>query len=45
MVGIASTINQGDAYNISMSVTADSTTTLDNLVAQARRARALNGGY
>lgn len=45
MVGIASTINQGDAYNISMSVTADSSTTLDNLVAQARRARALNGGY
>lgn len=45
MRGIAATINQGDAYNISMSVTADSTTTLDNLVAQARRARALNGGY
>lgn len=45
MAGIAATINQGDAYNISMSVTADSTTTLDNLVAQARRARALNGGY
>lgn len=45
MVGIAATINQGDAYSISMSVTADSTTTLDNLVAQARRARALNGGY
>lgn len=45
MGGIASTIKQGDAYNISMSVTADSTTTLDNLVAQARRARALNGGY
>lgn len=34
----------GDTY-INMSVTADSTTTLDNLVAQARRARALNGGY
>lgn len=32
-------------YNVSMSVRADSTTTLDNLVAQARRARALNGGY
>lgn len=45
MAGIAATINQGDAYNISMSVTADSATTLDNLVAQARRARALNGGY
>lgn len=45
MAGIAATINQGDAYNINMSVTADSTTTLDNLVAQARRARALNGGY
>ena len=45
MAGVAATINQGDAYNISMSVTADSTTTLDNLVAQARRARALNGGY
>lgn len=45
MAGVAATIKQGDAYNISMSVTADSTTTLDNLVAQARRARALNGGY
>lgn len=45
MRGIAATIKQGDAYNINMSVTADSTTTLDNLVAQARRARALNGGY
>ncbi len=34
----------GDTY-ITMNVTADSTTTLDNLVAQARRARALNGGF
>lgn len=47
MAGLASTINGGvtNNTNISMSVTADSTTTLDNLVAQARRARALNGGY
>ena len=44
---IASTINQGatNTYNIDMSVTADSTTTLDSLINQARRARALNGGY
>ena len=47
MSGIASTINQGATtnYNIDMSVTADSTTTLDSLINQARRARALNGGY
>ncbi len=47
MDSLASTINGGVTNNtsISMSVTADSTTTLDNLVAQARRARALNGGY
>lgn len=45
MAGIAATINQGDAFNISMSVTADSTTTLDSLIAQARRARVLQGGY
>ena len=46
MGALASTINGNTVTNnISMSVTADSTTTLDNLVAQARRARALNGGY
>ena len=47
MDSLAATINGGVTNNtsISMSVTADSTTTLDNLVAQARRARALNGGY
>ena len=46
MGALASTINGTTVTNnISMSVTADSTTTLDNLVAQARRARALNGGY
>ena len=47
MAGIASTISQGATtnYNIDMSVTADSTTTLDSLITQARRARALNGGY
>lgn len=47
MGSLAATINGGTVNNtnISMSVTADSTTTLDNLVAQARRARALNGGY
>lgn len=47
MSGIASTISQGATtnYNIDMSVTADSTTTLDSLITQARRARALNGGY
>lgn len=46
MRGVAATIDgTTNNYNVSMSVTADSTTTLDNLVAQARRARALNGGY
>ena len=47
MDSLASVVNGGVTNNtsISMSVTADSTTTLDNLVAQARRARALNGGY
>lgn len=45
MQGIAATINQGDAFNISMNVTADSTTTLDSLIAQARRARVMQGGY
>lgn len=46
MGALASTINGNTVTNnINMSVTADSTTTLDNLVAQARRARALNGGY
>ena len=47
MDSLAATINGGVTNNtsISMSVTADSTTTLDNLVAQARRARALNGGF
>ena len=47
MGGIASTISRGtsNTYNIDMSVTADSTTTLDSLISQARRARALNGGY
>ena len=47
MSGIASTISRGASttYNIDMSVTADSTTTLDSLINQARRARALNGGY
>ena len=47
MAGIAATISQGTTtnYNIDMSVTADSTTTLDSLINQARRARALNGGY
>lgn len=47
MDSLASAVNGGVTNNtsISMSVTADSTTTLDNLVAQARRARALNGGY
>lgn len=41
MDSLAATINGGVTNNtsISMSVTADSTTTLDNLVAQARRAR------
>ena len=32
-------------YNVSMSVRADSTTTLDNLINQARRAKAMAGGY
>lgn len=47
MGGIASTISRGtsNTYNIDMSVTADSTTTLDSLISQARRARALNGGF
>ena len=47
MGGIASTISRGNAttYNIDMSVTADSTTTLDSLINQARRARTLQGGY
>ena len=47
MDSLASAVNGGvtNNTNISMSVTADSTTTLDNLVAQARRARALNGGF
>ena len=46
MRGVAATIDGSTTnYNVSMSVTADSTTTLDNLVAQARRARALNGGW
>ena len=47
MDSLAATINGGVTNNtsINMSVTADSTTTIDNLVAQARRARALNGGF
>lgn len=45
MGALSATINNGSTYNVNMSVTADSTTTLDSLVAQARRARALNGGY
>ena len=47
MGGIASTIQSGaqTTYNIDMSVTADSTTTLDSLINQARRARTLQGGY
>lgn len=47
MGGIASTISRGTSttYNIDMSVTADSTTTLDSLINQARRARTLQGGY
>ena len=47
MGGIASTISRGTAttYNIDMSVTADSATTLDSLINQARRARTLQGGY
>ena len=45
MGALSATINNGSTYNVNMSVTADSTTTLDNLVAQARRARALNGGW
>ena len=41
MAGIAATIDGSTTnYNVSMNVTADSTTTLDNLIAQARRARA-----
>ena len=47
MSGIASTIQGGASttYNIDMSVTADSTTTLDSLINQARRARTLQGAY
>ena len=47
MSGIASTIQGGaqTTYNIDMSVTADSTTTLDSLINQARRARTLQGAY
>lgn len=43
MSGLHAAINGGsttnNAYNVSMNVTADSSTTLDSLIAQARRAR------
>lgn len=49
MQGLAAVINGGattnNNYNVSMSVSADSTTTLDNLINQARRAKAMAGGW